>query len=227
MDELSSIKERGISLLDYRFDARWFNTFMQTRPAFHNHVRQGKPAAPWGSHPWMCRDPHDSVRAPGLLEMALWYLPLARQVLEAEPFLYSLNTFYTWPNWYTKADIQEFHRDQDDAKFLAFFVYLTDVVEEADGPHQFKIGTQYGAPDGPVESIYGPAGSVFAGLTYGLHRGVLPKRGIRAVAWARYGISDPPPAYQWDGLTPLPKAELGDRYPSDPVLQKAIHLVAS
>jgi hypothetical protein len=62
-----------------------------------------------------------------------------------------------------------------------------------------------------VETISGPAGTMFLEDPYGLHRGPVPTAAPRLMAWARYSIFAEPPT--------LPKrterAVLGARYPAD------------
>lgn len=231
---LDELRNDGITRLIPRFDIESFQSFMNNRPVYNNHVRQGKPeTGPLGSHPWMCHDPHDSVRAPGLLEFAIKHLPVAKRALgTSNPYIFSLNTFYTEPNTNPKPDIQGWHRDSDDpAGFLALFVYGSDILLEADGPHQFQKGTHANNamagpyPVAPVETVYGPAGTAFMTRSNGIHQGLVPKTNRRMLIWARFCVSNPPPAYQWDGLTPLDRNEIGFRYPRDAETQEAIQLV--
>ncbi len=178
-----------------------------------------------GTEIW-CHAMADVVAAPHFFEFALQQVELARAYLEALPRLYSMNAFWTRPG--TRAPVaylQEWHRDNDDDRFLAFFVYGTDVEEEADGPHEFQIGTHLGLESGGPLSVLGTAGTAWAADTHGLHRGSKPKRGHRLLLWARYGVSDPPRAYLQDRLEPVPAEVLGDRYPADPELREIVRLV--
>lgn len=168
------------------------------------------------------------LKAPHLLEYALPLTDVARDYLEAEPLLYSVNAFTMHPSsGRLSPDTQEFHRDKDDSRFLALFIYLTDVWYPADGAHQFQLGTQHGADAGEVLTVLGEAGTAFLADTRGLHRGMRPATRARTLLWVRWGVSDPPAGYRWDGTQPVAKATLGDRYPSDPVLQRSIRLVAA
>lgn len=223
------LRHDGICMLQNKFPLEPFLAYLKRRPVYRNHVRQGKPCeGPLGSWPWMCHDMQDAVVAPGLLEAAINILPIARNYLGRQPLLYSLNIFYTeppYPGFVAKPDIQEFHRDADDDNFIALFVYCTAVADDEDGPHQFQVGTHNGGACRGIASVVGPAGSMFLAATKGLHKGLVPKRTRRMVAWARWGVSDPPASYKWDGLVPTPKAMIADRYPKDPALQEAIKLV--
>lgn len=199
-------------------------------PAYENHVRQGKTkVVKPGDHPWTCHDMSDVTQAPGLFECAVALTPIAAAYLEQPPVLYSLNAFYCEPNAEAKPDIQGWHRDADDTRFLAMFAYCSDVLCDGDGPHQFLIGSHHGhpVPGCNNRSIYGPAGTLFLADTRGLHLGRVPSRGRRMIAWARWGVSRPPASYVWDGLQPTPRAALGDRYPSDQAMQNAISLVVA
>lgn len=225
---LSDLRKDGIVILPQFFgNVCSFISHLLRYPVYNDHVRQGKNESPLGSYPWMCHDMHDVTRAPGWLETAITLTPLAREYLAADPLLFSLNAFYYEPNATQRPDTQEFHRDADDVRFLALFVYLTDVLTDEDGPHQFQRGTQNGGDSGEVVSVYGERGTMFLADTRGLHRGLVPRRGRRAVAWARWGVTDPPPAYVWDGLRPLDRGEIGARYPDDGYIQRVIRLVVS
>jgi hypothetical protein len=70
------------------------------------------------------------LRAPHLLEFALRddILDIAGGYLGCLPTLYSMNTFWTFPSA-TTGLTHNYHRDEDDYRFLAVFVYWTDVAE--------------------------------------------------------------------------------------------------
>ncbi len=225
---IKELKQNGISVLPILIDVHRFVNYFSYCPVYENHVRQGKEEkGPLGSHPWMCHDFHDVIQAPDWFEIALAYTPLAGIYLNINPILYSLNVFYTEPGAEPKGDIQDWHRDSDDFDFLALFLYCTDVLNEDDGPHQYKIGSHVSG-DGPIKNVYGKRGTIFFTASKGLHRGLVPKSGRRMIAWARWGVSEIPEAYKWDKLSPLPKENLGDRYPVYPLsLQKQIRLVVA
>jgi len=70
-----------------------------------------------------------SLRAPHLLELALEprVIDTVATYLNSLPTLYSINTFWSFP----KASVgltQDWHRDEDDYRFLSVFVYWTDVI---------------------------------------------------------------------------------------------------
>lgn len=170
----------------------------------------------------LCVHNDDALLAPHLLELALSMTDVAAEYLGAEPVLYSANAFWTRPGaGAPRGDIQEFHRDADDSRFLAMFTYLTDVLSEADGPHQL-IG-----PDGTTRTVLGPAGTVLLSDTSHEHRGLKPRTRERGVHWLRWGVSELPDAYTWDGLAPIPHSRLGSRYTGDPRLRRVLRPLVS
>lgn len=176
-----------------------------------------------GASECVCVENHDVIRAPHFLEVGMALTSIAGAYLEkTPPVAFSMNAFWTRPGPAgSRPDIQEFHEDRDDTRFLALFCFLTDVMEPDDGPQDLR------GPDGTVRTIYGPAGTLFLADTSRPHRGRKPTSRERGLAWYRWGVSDIPPAYQWDKNTPIAAAELGDRYPTDPHLRKSIELIAS
>jgi hypothetical protein len=74
-----------------------------------------------------------------------------------------------------------------------------------------------------METIEGPAGTMFLEDPYGLHRGPVPVAAPRLMAWARYSIFPEPPA--------LPKRAkrgvLGSRYPKDERARYALRALIS
>lgn len=171
----------------------------------------------------LCVDYKDAIVAPHLLERALALTDVAAAYLGRDPpTLYSANAFWTRPGGAElRADIQAYHRDEDDVSFLVMFVFLTDVLTEADGP-QDLVG-----PDGVVRTTCGPAGTVFLADTSRLHRGHKPRSRERGLAWFRWGASERPAANVWDGVVPVGRDELGDRYPMDPRLRESLRLLAA
>lgn len=204
-------------------DAEEALAYLKSRPVYPgNHVLSNTGApGPWEQHVEanvVCWHMHDAILAPHLWERALGLTPVAAQYLETStPWLYSINAFCTRPGQPVRPDIQDWHRDSDDVKFLPLFCYLTDVGE--DGAQQLR------APSGDL-SITGPVGTTFFSNTMLEHRGLKPIHEERIVWWARWGVSPEPASYVWDKLEPLPKERLGDRYPKDPWLQNSIRLVA-
>lgn len=169
----------------------------------------------------LCVHTHDAVLAPHLWELALSLTDVVASYLGRDPpVCYSANVFWTRPGTEAYPDIQEFHQDHDDEKFLGLFVYLTDVLERADGPHEIR------GPDGVEREIYGPAGTAFLADTSWPHRGFKPTCGERGLAWFRWGVSERPVANEWDKIEPVDASLLGSRYPDDLRLRESVRLLA-
>lgn len=228
MTALEELRVNGIVRVDgltpiQAWEAR---CYLGAREMFSGHVKQrgrqfckGDIAGCWGME--------DVVGAPHLFELGLRYTPMAQDYLGQEPRMYSMNVFSAFPSDQPMSrDIQEYHRDKDDVRFLALFVYLTDVDAPEDGAHQFVRGSHNGMDTG-VEMVLGPAGSAFLADTRGLHLGLRPRSKERTIAWVRWCVSDPPLAYVWDRLSPVSRSVLGNRYPSDPDMQRVVRLVTT
>ena len=166
----------------------------------------------------LCWTLETAVLTPHVLERALAEVDFASAYLGVEtPYLYSGNFFCTRPGQPVRPDIQAFHRDTDDVKFLPMFFYLSDVGEDA--RQELRV-------DDRVVGIEGKRGTVFFSDTMREHRGLKPQHAERIVGWARWGVSELPPSYVWDKLVPIDKRLLGSRYPTDDRLQRAIRLIA-
>lgn len=170
-----------------------------------------------------CMSLDDAITAPILFERAMSLFSVAQAYLEVPvPLSYSSNAFWTRPGKDPHPDIQEFHRDADDTRFLALFCYLTDVLEPADGAHVLQ------SPNGEALTVLGPAGTLFLADTSNPHRGIKPLRGERGIWWWRWGVSDPPESYKWDKNAPIPAARLGTRYPAfNPALRESLRLLVT
>ena len=83
----------------------------------------------------------DSLRAPHIAEFAFHpaVLALAAAYLGCLPSLYSINTFWTFPVGRPGLS-HEFHRDEDDYRFMVVFIYWT-AVEPGEGEFYFIEGT--------------------------------------------------------------------------------------
>ncbi|MSP49856.1 MAG: hypothetical protein EXQ95_11100 [Alphaproteobacteria bacterium] len=80
------------------------------------------------------------ITAPHLLTLANdpRLLALAEAHLGCVPTLYSLHAWWSFGGRADKARLtQDFHRDPDDFRFCVMFIYLTDVLDDETGPHQF------------------------------------------------------------------------------------------
>jgi hypothetical protein len=83
------------------------------------------------------------LRAPGLIDAMNdpRLIDLIEAYLGCVPTLYSVNAWWSHPaDKPTLTNVQYFHRDTDDLRFLTLFIYLTDVGEDG-GPHQVVPGS--------------------------------------------------------------------------------------
>lgn len=247
--------------------------FLSTCQVWNAHVQPHATQPPfpftsvWGKGEWpmFCHSMTDIVRAPHFFEYAMMGFDIAREYFGETPRLYSMNCFWTQPASSQYADTHSWHRDADDRKQLAMFLYGADVVLPENGAHLYQRGThriadgtvdswfndtsspqnpapqinaaqaimdaELGRPlDQPpaeiVETVIGPAGTMFFSDPCGLHMGVRPIQ-LRMFAWARWGVSPLPASYVWDHMTPVDKVVLGARYPKDPAMQEVVRLVVS
>jgi hypothetical protein len=136
-------------------------------------------------------------------------MSLAQDYFEVAPINDLLAMWWSTP-WGQQASseaAQLFHFDVDRIRFLKIFFYLTDVGPE-NGPHVFVRGTHgprrapfYEArrfsdeeiasayPVGDIVAITGPAGTIVAVDTSGLHKGELPRSGCRLIFQMEFATS--------------------------------------
>jgi hypothetical protein len=101
-------------------------------------IGDGARLSPFGSY-----DMSAILESPGLVELAFHpsILQLAGEYLGCAPTVYSMNVWWSFPG-HGISVAQDFHRDFDDYRFLALFIYLTDVVGgESGGQHQYVLST--------------------------------------------------------------------------------------
>lgn len=115
---------------------------------------------------------------------------------------------------------QLFHQDRDRLSFLKFFMYLTDVTSET-GPHVYIRGSHRRIPwalrgDGrktdeavrraglwsDVTELTGPAGTLMAVDTIGLHKGKTPVSGDRLALETEFATSLFGADYELPAFTP-------------------------
>jgi len=132
-----------------------------------------------------------------------------------------------------------FHQDRDRLSFLKFFVYLTDVGPD-NGPHTVVQGTHRRIPrslraDGRqtdeavresglwdrVVSLSGPAGTMMAVDTVGLHKGLPPQAGDRCVLQVEFATSLFGAPVDYPVFEPRPLA--AQRYASMPQILQRWH----
>ena len=186
-------------------------------PTYPGHVRAYSAERP--DAPTSCYDMRDVMTAPGLFSYIVDKTWIAADYLRvALPRLYSINAFWTFLGGEDAPDIMKWHRDADDERFVALFIYGTDVLKDEDGAHYFTC------KDGNQRVVLGQAGTAFMEDPSQLHMGKHPTTQPRLLIWARWGVSEVPPSYKWDKLRPMSRNDLPS-YPSDQRLQKSVELV--
>jgi ectoine hydroxylase-related dioxygenase (phytanoyl-CoA dioxygenase family) len=133
------------------------------------------------------------------------YKNIARNYFNAEPFLVSVNMWWT-TNYSTEASseaAQKYHFDLERIKFLKFFIYLTD-VEIDNGPHvyiegshkvfskpfkflkkfysridDYEIEKYYGK--NKIKTVIGKSGTTIVGDTSCFHKGTPVKKKSRLI----------------------------------------------
>lgn len=148
----------------------------------------------------------DIINCPHLLALANSerLLGLAEQYLGCKPTLSSLMLRWSFPTETPVGNVQRFHRDADDWRYLKIMVYLTN-VGEADGPHVYVLGShketaplririesdevvhrRYGKD--AVRVVTGLEGSGFAVDTAGVHKGDMPRANSRLMLQIQYSL---------------------------------------
>jgi len=208
-----------------------FRHHLLRHPVYQGHVKSQGDGVPRSfdesTSETLSYDMESVLTAPHFLEFALsdhvW--DVVEAYLGQPPNLYSFNCFWTKPGTApVDPNIQQWHRDRDDKKFLALFMYGTDVLMEQQGPHLFAKGShrhndgqhRYPNANERVERVFGRAGTCFFADTSALHMGGKPIIGDRLLCWARWCVSPKPQSYEWDSLSPMPASKLskGFRVPN-------------
>lgn len=148
----------------------------------------------------------DIIAAPHILDLANRpsLLRLAASYIGCKPTISALGLRWSFPSAEVGTDVQAFHRDSEDWRYLKVLVYLTD-VDDAAGPHVYVKGThvtkapmrlklykdeeivrKYGADQTVVAT--GKAGFGFAVDTAGIHKGAVPSREPRLMLQIQYSI---------------------------------------
>lgn len=126
-------------------------------------------------------------------ELILKTITDSKLVSLAQSYLGCLPTIHSINLWWSKFTgeifhTQKIHRDIDDYKFLAFFIYLSD-VDENNGPHVFYPKTHNGSDDlSEKVVITGKAGTAIIADTYAWHHGSPLYDGKRLMIWTRFGL---------------------------------------
>ena len=137
--------------------------------------------------------PRDALCCPELLAVMLdpAILSIAQSYLGCAPTLYSVNAFRTLPKGVAVVNVNTPHRDHDGFRFVAFFIYLTDVPADS-GPFNYVPGSHRGeAPGTNKVEVIGKKGTLIIVDPWGLHYGRPPVAGERFVCWWRFGIGLP------------------------------------
>ena len=149
---------------------------------------------------------------------------IARDYLQQPVVMDEVACWWTTTKKAEDADLnaQMFHQDRDRLSFLKFFIYLTDVTPET-GPHVYLRGSHRKIPnplrfDGrvtddsvkraglwhEVRELTGPAGTLMAVDTIGLHKGKTPIGGDRLALENEFSTSLFGTAYEQPSFTPSP-----------------------
>jgi hypothetical protein len=140
---------------------------------------------------YFCFPPRTSLKCPQLAAVLRdpRLSAIACAYLGYVPRLYSVNTFATLEG---DADhyVMRLHRDYDDFKSLAFFIYWTGTSAD-NGATVYVPGSHVSskAPREKITHLVGEAGAGYAIDTFGLHSGNRSVESFRLVTWVRYGQS--------------------------------------
>ncbi len=162
------------------------------------------------------------LSCPGILRLinSEPVLGLAGTYLGCLPTLSSIGLRWSFPSNSDACDVQRFHRDPDDWRFVKLFVYLTNVDHDS-GPHVYvrgshrrargiraraytlgKIEAQYGRAS--VTPVIGKIGTAFMADTGGIHMGMPPRTRPRLLLAAQYSLL-PVYAFRYAPLALVPK----------------------
>jgi hypothetical protein len=139
----------GRMLVDEQVDE--ILAFLADRPVVGEYVGSGtdarlldKTAAQATDLPHVSYPLKDVLLAPHLLELAnsRFMLGLAQSYLGCVPTLYLVNLMIARPSNEPTFNVQTFHRDYDDFRFVTLFVFLSDIARDVDGAHVFIRGSQ-------------------------------------------------------------------------------------
>ena len=121
------------------------NKYFSRKKVFNSHVYIYSDKEPYEVEKLRLESPigsyrsADTINAPHLLDLALnpKVLGIVEQYLGCAPTIYSMNSWRYFPG-YPQTGPQDFHRDIDDYKFLALFLFLSDVQGgESGGQFQY------------------------------------------------------------------------------------------
>jgi hypothetical protein len=193
---VAKLKNDGIVLLpNYISNEKIENiqNYFKTKPGWNAHVPKASNSKPYNltddyQFPMFSYSADDSLNCKEIFDLVIdpFFISVAFGYLNCFPTCYSVNTYKTLP----KLDYATHtpHRDYDDYKFLACFVYLSDVLNLDAGPLMFYPKThRQGEKANPVP-IMGTKGTVVVCDPYALHHGSAPRLTTRFACWWRYGF---------------------------------------
>ena len=183
-----------------------------------------------------CYGVADIVGCPHLLELMNRpaILSAVGAYLGCAPTISAITLRWSFPGKSLGENVQRFHRDPDDWRFVKLLVYLTD-VDGGTGPHIFITGThtQPGTLRAPllsdeeaarrygdrIREETGPAGFGFIVDTYGWHKGGVPAERPRLLLTVQYSIL---PCYLFIPR-PVSRSAIGTAVPAvDPWINRLI-----
>jgi len=148
----------------------------------------------------------DIIGSPHILELAndRRLLEMASSYIGCKPTISQLGLRWSFPAATVQRDLQQFHRDSEDWRYLKVLVYLTD-VSAGDGPHVYVRSTHksgatmrlHTQSDSEVEQQYGrenlivamgQRGFGFAVDTAGIHKGQRPTEKPRLMLQIQYSL---------------------------------------
>jgi len=148
----------------------------------------------------------DIVDCPHLVELANRpeLLRIAEAFLGCQPTISYMAAWWSYPTPLAAQQAELFHRDVDDWRFLKLFVYLTDTSAD-NGAHVYvkrsphsrelleirrfsddEVAATFGK--NAITALPGRAGEGFLENTFGLHRGLPLRSGVRLMFQAVYSL---------------------------------------
>lgn len=193
---INKLREDGIILLPNFINNEKLENiqnYFENKPGWNAHVPKASNSKPYNltadyQFPMFSYSADDSLNCKEIFDLVVdpFLLSIAFRYINCFPTCYSVNTYKTLPN--RDYSTHTPHRDFDDYKFLACFVYLSDVLDEDSGPMIFYPKThRQGVRSNPVP-IMGKKGTVVICDPYALHHGSVPRETTRFASWWRYGF---------------------------------------
>jgi hypothetical protein len=130
------------------------------------------PSRPRNDTPFMCYSMADVLAAPHLLDAALCpdILRIAGEYIGAEPVVYSVSAFWTFPIAAEPVMTQVFHRDFDEERFVTLFFYLTDFTVENGAAQKYVEGSH---DDETFNHLCETVGKAYPKHVYAQHKSTL------------------------------------------------------